>query len=64
MSETYRLQFLVARDGVDAAKAWARRTMRIYRKAVMHREPKPHFASTGEYRRRFIESYLEFKRFD
>ena len=33
--------------------------MRIYRSAVLNRR---HFASTAEYRRQFIESYCEFKR--
>jgi hypothetical protein len=33
--------------------------MRIYRKAVLNRH---HFASSSEYRRGFIESYCDFKR--
>lgn len=33
--------------------------MGIYRRAVLD---KRHFASTGEYRRLFVESYCEFKR--
>lgn len=57
--EQGRLDFLVRRDGEAAAVEWARRTMRIYRSAVLNRR---HFASTAEYRRQFIESYCEFKR--
>lgn len=58
-SERQRLGFLVERDGTEAAEKWARRTMQIYRRAVL--TPR-HFASMAQYRRRFIESYCEFKR--
>ncbi|HSE01403.1 MAG TPA: hypothetical protein VLB72_11785 [Burkholderiales bacterium] len=58
-SEQGRLDFLVQRDGPAAAVEWARRTMGIYRRAVLD---KRHFASKGEYRRLFVESYCEFKR--
>jgi hypothetical protein len=59
MSEQARLAFLVQRDGALAAAEWARRTMRIYRRAVL---APGHFARAPEYRRRFIEAYCEFKR--
>lgn len=59
MSERERLAFLVQRDGAEAAAEWARRTMRIYRRALL--APR-HFAGAPEYRRRFIEAYCEFKR--
>lgn len=58
-SERQRLALLVERDGADAAAARARRTMRIYRRAVLARG---HFARTVEYRRRFVEAYCELKR--
>lgn len=58
-SEQARIDFLVRRDGAAAAVEWTRRTMGIYRRAVLD---KRHFASTGEYRRLFVESYCEFKR--
>ncbi|MFO1363565.1 MAG: hypothetical protein U1F45_13990 [Burkholderiales bacterium] len=58
-SERDRLEFLVRRDGVEAAEAWARRTLRIYRRAVL---TPGHFARLPEYRRRFVEAYCEFKR--
>jgi hypothetical protein len=38
---------------------WVRRTMRVYRQAVL---AKGHFAHSHPYRRRFIVAYLEFKR--
>ena len=57
--ERGRIEFLVRRDGLMAAVAWVDRTMRIYRRAVLD---KRHFASTSEYRRKFIEAYCEFKR--
>ena len=60
MSEEHgRIEFLVQRDGVKAAVVWVDRTMRIYRRAV---RDKRHFASTNEYRRKFIKAYCEFKR--
>lgn len=57
--EKGRIEFLVRRDGVEAAAGWVDRTMRIYRRAVLD---KRHFASRDEYRRKFIEAYCEFKR--
>jgi hypothetical protein len=58
-NEQGRLEFLVQRDGAAATVEWARRTMGIYRRAVLD---KRHFASTSGYRQPFIESYCEFKR--
>lgn len=52
------VEFLIQRDGLDVAIDWVRRTMQIYRRAVLG---KRHFASTADYRRMFIESYCEFK---
>jgi hypothetical protein len=57
--ENERIEFLVQRDGVEAAVAWVDHTIRIYRRAVLD---KRHFASTSEYRRKFIKAYCEFKR--
>jgi hypothetical protein len=57
--EPGRIEFLVRRDGVDAAVVLVDRTMRVYRRAVLD---KRHFASASEYRRKFIEAYCEFKR--
>lgn len=59
-SERARIAWLVERDGVEQARAWARRTEALYRTAVLDRS---HFAHSGNYRRRFIESYLELKGF-
>ncbi|MGH9930210.1 MAG: hypothetical protein ACREA9_13440 [Pyrinomonadaceae bacterium] len=58
MSERERIDFLLRRDGPQMAVKWVTNTMRIYRSAVLN---KRHFASTGEYRRKFIEAYCEFK---
>jgi hypothetical protein len=57
-SERARIERLVERDGAQQARAWARRTEALYRTAVLDHS---HFAHSGEYRRRFIESYLELK---
>jgi hypothetical protein len=55
-----RIARVIAKDGLPAARDWARRTAGIYRAAVLEREP---FAHAGACRRQFIESYLELKRF-
>lgn len=57
--EAGRIGLLVARDGEEAARAWVRRTLAIYRRAVL--DP-GHFASTGDYRRKFLVSCAAFRR--
>ncbi|WP_231480578.1 hypothetical protein [Thiomonas sp. FB-Cd] len=57
--EAGRIAFLMARDGELAARQWVARTLAIYRRAVL---VPAHFASTPEYRRKFILSYLSFRR--
>jgi pimeloyl-ACP methyl ester carboxylesterase len=61
------LQFILERDGTQVALDFARRTLASYRAAVLcsvkHQAAKPHFASTPDYRRGFIQSYLGFKAF-
>ena len=59
MSEQRRIEFLIERDGLQQATEWVRRTMQIYRRAVL---AKGHFAHAYPYRHRFVVSYLEFKR--
>ncbi len=59
MSEHARVEFLIERDGLRQTTAWVRRTMQIYRRAVLS---KGHFAHSHLYRQRFIVAYLEFKR--
>ncbi len=54
-----RIAFLLRRDGENATIEWVRRTMRIYRRAVLGGD---HFATSGAFRRGFIESYCDFKR--
>lgn len=54
-----RIAFLLARDGLNATIHWVQRTMVIYRRAVLN---SAHFAGTAGYRRGFIESYCDFKR--
>jgi len=56
--EKGRIEFLVQRDGLAAATQWVRRTLGIYRRAVL--DPR-HHASTQEYRAKFIQSYCSFK---
>ena len=59
MSEHARIEFLIVRDGLPQATEWVRRTMHIYRRAVLNNR---HFAHAYPYRHRFIVAYLEFKR--
>ena len=57
--EAGRIAFLLQRDGHEATVQWIASVIRIYRRAVLN---KSHFASTPYYRRRFICSYCDFKR--
>lgn len=67
MVEKQRLQFVKERNGKEAAIAFAKQTMTIYRAAVLASRKrgyeKPHHASLPEYRKRFIKSYCSFKRY-
>ena len=56
--EAARIAFLLERDGDVSTLAWVRRTLGIYRRAVLDSR---HFAST-EYRRRFLASCADFRR--
>lgn len=65
--EFQRIALICARDGLAAAVDFCARTSRIYRDAVLASGRRghhhAHFASLPEYRRKFIGSYLDFKRF-
>jgi hypothetical protein len=64
--EWRRLGSLVAREGTAAAVDFCRRTMPIYRHALLSRRragAHPSFATLAVYRPGFIRSYCEFKRF-
>jgi len=69
--EADRFQFLVDRDGREAALAFAKTTYKSYRLAVLRNGKRTlpakavghrHFASLPEYNRTFIESYLYLKK--
>jgi hypothetical protein len=51
---------LVERGGSAAARRYAHQTMRVYRRAVLN---PAHFASTTQYRRAFVMSYLFYKHY-
>lgn len=55
-----RLTTLCARDGVDAAREWARSTLQLYRQSVGNPS---HFASQAEWRARFEHSMRELSTF-
>jgi hypothetical protein len=60
MNERIRLETLVRRDGVDAAKDWARRTAALYRQSTS--DP-AHFASQPDLKPRFEQLIRELERF-
>lgn len=72
-TEQDRINFIVQRDGVDAAVDFCKRTMKIYRVSILRsykrgygpKSPKGnvHFASIPEFRRKFITSYCVMKQF-
>ncbi len=57
--EGERIGFLLERDGPEEATAWVKRTLVIYRRAVL--DP-GHFASSAAYRRDFLLSCADFRR--
>lgn len=59
-NERARIESVIAKEGLEGAVRWARRTAGIYRSAVLDRS---HFAHAGACRRQFIKAYLELKRF-
>ena len=58
-AEASRIEFLLQRDGAAATLIWVGCTLAIYRRSVLDRG---HFAHTAEYRRKFVASCLEFRR--
>ena len=57
--EAGRIAFLLGRDGEAQTLAWVRRTLGIYRRAVL--DPR-YFASTAGYRRQYLASCADFRR--
>lgn len=57
-AEAARIALLLQRDGLAATLIWVRRTLAIYRRAVLDCG---HFAHIAEYRLRFVASCLEFR---
>ena len=57
-AEKARIEFLLQRDGTAATLVWVRRTLTIYRRALLDGR---HFAHLAEFRPRFIASCLELR---
>lgn len=57
--EYTRLSFLIKRDGLEGAVAFARRTRDIYRTHVLHMKRK----HMRDGRAAYVRSYLDLKRF-
>jgi len=60
MGERERLNALVARDGMDAAKEWARKTAAIYSLSISNPD---HYASQPDWKPRFEQSIRELTMF-
>lgn len=56
--EQRRIEFLIQRDGEEAAREWVERTLETYRQAI---SSSASHASLPEYRPRFEQSIKEFK---
>ncbi len=57
--EGRRIGLLLERDGPEAAREWVGRTLAINRRAVLDRS---HVASRPEYRRGYLASCADFRR--
>jgi hypothetical protein len=58
-AEGRRIGLLLDRDGLQSTREWVERTLGIYRAAVLDRS---HFASRPEYRRDYLASCADFRR--
>ena len=66
MTERDRLSLIESMDGKESAIGFARRTLAIYRECLRQdgkNSRKFHHASLPQYRRSFILSCLEFRRY-
>lgn len=59
-TDDYIINGLSQRRGPEVARRYAQQTLRIYRQALLN---PAHFASTAQYRRAFIMSYLFYKNY-
>lgn len=57
-AEIERIRFLIARDGEEAARAWVRRTLDIYRDALRNRSS---HVTAPEFRPLFEQAVREFE---
>lgn len=61
--EHRRLAFLTDRDGIDAAKAFAKRTYKMYRAALFNKKIDRHWAREKEYRFSYVASCIVLRRY-
>ena len=57
--ERGRIGLVLERDGPEATREWVKRTLGIYRRAVLDRS---HFASTPAYKSMYVASCADFRR--
>jgi hypothetical protein len=60
MSERLRLETLIARDGLEDSKQWAKKTAVVY---VLALSDPTHYASQADWRPRFQKSIEELTHF-
>ena len=60
MSEHLRLETLIARDGLEHSKQWAKKTAVVY---VFSLSDPSHYASQGDWRPLFQKTIEELKHF-
>lgn len=56
-TEKNRIELLVRRDGIEQARAWVERTLKLYREAIASGS----HAATKEYRPLFEQSIRDFE---
>lgn len=58
--EHQRIRFLIERDGIEAARTWVARTLKIYREAM---QDETSYSAMPEYRARFEQAIRAFEDF-
>ncbi len=57
-AERNRIEFLLKRDGLEATRAWVRRTLQIYRDALANRSS---HAAAAEFRPLFEQAIRDYE---
>lgn len=63
MTETARIKFVIERDGMALALAWAFQTYKIYRTGLYGNAEKTKWMRSKDYKDKFLESLVVLRRF-